>query len=52
MGSPDVMARFDADELDAIQMDSLADEMARSLDYDVVTSYAALMEIYTQARRT
>ena len=52
IGSPDVMARFDADELDAIQMDSLADEMARSLDYDVVTSYAALMEIYTQARRT
>jgi spermidine/putrescine transport system substrate-binding protein len=52
MGNPDVMATFDEEELDAIQMDSLADEMARSLDYEVVTSYDALIDIYTQARRS
>jgi spermidine/putrescine transport system substrate-binding protein len=52
MGSPNVMALFDSDELDAIQMDSLAEEMDRSLDYEVVTSYDALIDIYTQARRS
>jgi spermidine/putrescine transport system substrate-binding protein len=52
MGNPEVMALFDEEELDAIQMDSLAEEMERSLDYDVVTSYDALIEIYTQARRS
>ncbi len=52
MGNPDVMALFDEDELDAIQMDSLADEMDRSLDYEVVASYDALIEIYTEARRS
>lgn len=52
MGNPEVMARFDEDELDAIQMDSLADEMARSLDYDVVSSYDTLIDIYTQERRS
>lgn len=52
MGTDEVMAKFDAEELDAIQMDSLADEMARSLDYDVVTSYDTLIDIYTQERRS
>lgn len=52
MGNPDVLSLFDSEELDAIQMDSLADEMARSLDYSVVTSYDKLIEIYTQARRS
>lgn len=52
MGNEEVMAKFDAEELDAIQMDSLADEMARSLDYDVVASYDALIDIYTQERRS
>lgn len=52
MGSPEVMKLFDADELDAIQMDSLEEEMARSLDYQVVPSYDALIDIYTQARRS
>ncbi|MCY4153361.1 MAG: PotD/PotF family extracellular solute-binding protein [Aestuariivita sp.] len=52
MGNPEVMALFDAEELDAIQMDSLAEEMARSLDYEVIASYDELIEIYTQARRS
>ncbi|WP_306116712.1 MULTISPECIES: PotD/PotF family extracellular solute-binding protein [unclassified Roseovarius] len=52
MGDPAVMGKFDEEELDAIQMDSLADEMARSLDYQVVASYDTLIDIYTQARRS
>ncbi|MBK0329276.1 extracellular solute-binding protein [Rhodobacteraceae bacterium F11138] len=52
MGNPDVMALFDAEELDAIQMDSLSEDMARSLDYDVVSSYDTLIDVYTQARRS
>jgi len=52
MGNPEVMAKFDEDELDAIQMDSLEEEMSRSLDYKVVTSYDTLIGIYTQERRS
>ena len=33
-------------------MDSLTEELARSSQYDVVTSYDKLIEIYTQAKRT
>lgn len=51
MGNDAVMSTFDADELDAIQWDSLGEEMARSLDYQVVTSYDALIDVYTSARR-
>jgi len=52
MGDEAVMSRFSADELDAIQMDSLEEEMSRSLDYRVIASYDALSDIYTQARRS
>lgn len=52
MGDPAVMALFDEEELDAIQMDTLADEMSRSLDYQVVASYDTLIDIYTQERRS
>jgi spermidine/putrescine transport system substrate-binding protein len=52
MGQDEVMALFDAEELDAIQMDSLAEEMERSLEYDVVASYDTLIDIYTQERRS
>ncbi|WP_324752204.1 PotD/PotF family extracellular solute-binding protein [Roseovarius sp. Pro17] len=52
MGNEEVMALFTEDELDAIQMDSLAEDMAKSADYQVVTSYDALIDIYTQARRS
>jgi spermidine/putrescine transport system substrate-binding protein len=33
-------------------MDSLEEEMARSLDYQVVASYDTLIDIYTQERRS
>jgi spermidine/putrescine transport system substrate-binding protein len=52
MGDEAVMSRFSADELDAIQMDSLDEEMSRSVDYQVIASYDALSDIYTQARRS
>ena len=52
MGDSAVMDLFNEEELDAIQMDSLADEMARSLDYEVVASYDTLIDIYTQERRS
>ena len=52
MGDPAVMELFDDEELDAIQMDSLAEEMERSLEYRVVASYDALIDIYTQERRS
>jgi len=52
MGNPEVMAKFDADELDAIQMDSLDEEMARSMDYQVMPTYDSLIDIYTKARRS
>ncbi|KZY36697.1 spermidine/putrescine ABC transporter substrate-binding protein [Roseovarius sp. HI0049] len=52
MGDEAVMALFDEEELDAIQMDTLAEEMERSLDYQVVASYDTLIDIYTQERRS
>lgn len=51
LGNPKVMAKFDKDELDAIQWDSLAEEMGRSVDYDVVASYDELNTIYNAAKR-
>ncbi len=51
MGDGNVMSKFDSDELDAIQWDSLGDEMSRSLDYQVVASYDALIDIYNAAKR-
>jgi len=52
MANPKVMSLFDSDELDAIQMDSLAEEMERSLDYQIVPSYDELIKIYSEAKRS
>lgn len=51
MGDPEVFALWDEDELDAIQWDSLEEEMAASVEYDVVASYDDLSEIYNAAKR-
>ncbi|MHC0053578.1 ABC transporter substrate-binding protein [Actibacterium sp. D379-3] len=51
MGNPEVFAQWDSDELDAIQWDSLPEEMSRSVEYDVIADYDKLMEIYTAAKR-
>jgi spermidine/putrescine transport system substrate-binding protein len=52
MGDPEVFKLWDEDELDAIQWDSLAEEMDRSVEYDVVASYDELSKIYNAAKRT
>ena len=51
MGSDDVLAKFDAEELDAIQWDSLDQEMANSVDYDINPDYAAMYDLYSAAKR-
>lgn len=51
MGNPEVMARFDAEMLEAIQFDSLQEEMSRCVEFDVVPSYDELLAIYVEARR-
>jgi spermidine/putrescine transport system substrate-binding protein len=51
MGSQNVMAQFDKDELDAIQWDTLEEEMANSTDYDINPDYADMYDIYSAAKR-
>ncbi len=51
MGNPELFKLYDAEELDAIQWDSLPEEMARSVEYSQVASYDRLIEIYTAAKR-
>jgi len=52
MGDPDVFALWDDDELDAIQWDSLEEEMNRSVEYGAVASYDELISIYSAAKRS
>jgi len=42
---------FTAEELDAIQWDSLEEEMARSIEYDIVPDYDAALDLMTAAKR-
>ncbi len=51
MGTPEVFEKFDKEELDAIQWDSLGEEMSRSIDYQVVASYDELNAIYNAVKR-
>ncbi len=51
MGNPDVLALFNEEELDAIQWDSLAEEMERSVDYAINPDYDKMAEIYNAAKR-
>ena len=51
MGSDAVLASFDADELDAIQWDTLEQEMANSVDYDINPDYDAMYDIYSATKR-
>jgi spermidine/putrescine transport system substrate-binding protein len=51
MGDPEIFALYDEEELDAIQWDSLAEEMDRSVEFDVVADEAELTDIYNAARR-
>ncbi len=51
MGDDQVLAKFDSEELDAIQWDSLEEEMSRSQDYDINPDYAEMYEHYSAAKR-
>ncbi len=51
MGNPDCFNLFTKEELDIIQWDSLEEEMARSVEYDIVPDYAKLLDIMTAAKR-
>jgi spermidine/putrescine transport system substrate-binding protein len=51
MANPDCFKLFTKDELDAIQWDSLEEEMARSVEYDIVPDYDKLLDIMTAAKR-
>ncbi len=51
MGDPAVMAAFSADQLDAIQWDSLEEDIARSAEYAMAPSYAELLPRLVAAKR-
>ncbi len=51
MADPKVFERFSAEELDAIQWDSLEQEMAGSVDYQINPDYDRMDEIYNAAKR-
>jgi len=51
MGSQEVLSTFSKEELDAIQWDSLEQEMANSVDYDINPDYAEMYELYSAAKR-
>jgi len=51
MGNPKCFELFTKDQLDAIQWDSLEEEMARSAEYDIVPDYEKALDIMTAAKR-
>jgi spermidine/putrescine transport system substrate-binding protein len=51
MGNPDCFKLFSKEQLDSIQWDSLAEEMAGSVEYDIVPDYDKLLDIMTAAKR-
>lgn len=51
MGNPKCFERFTVEELDAIQWDSLEEEMARSVEYDIVPDYEQALDLMTAAKR-
>lgn len=51
MGNPECFSLFTREELDAIQWDSLEEEMSRCVEYDIVPDYDKLLDIMTAAKR-
>lgn len=51
MGNPKCFELFTKEELDAIQWDSLEEEMARSVEYDLVPDYDRALDLMTAAKR-
>ncbi|MCS7009673.1 MAG: PotD/PotF family extracellular solute-binding protein, partial [Chthoniobacterales bacterium] len=52
MSNPEVFKLFSKDELDAIQWDTLEEEMNRSVDYQICPDNDRLTAIYNEAKRT
>jgi spermidine/putrescine transport system substrate-binding protein len=52
MGNPDCFKLFSKDQLEAIQWDSLEEEMARSAEYDIVPDYDKLLDIWNAAKKS
>lgn len=51
MANPDCFKLFTKDQLDSIQWDSLDEDMAGSVEYDIVPDYDKLLDIMTSAKR-
>ena len=51
MGNPKCFELFTTEELDAIQWDSLDEEMNRSAEYDIVPDYDKALDLMTAAKR-
>lgn len=51
MGNPDCFKLFTKDQLNAIQWDSLEEEMSRSAEYDIVPDYDKALDIMNAAKR-
>jgi len=51
MGNSAVFDLFSSDELDAIQWDSLEEELANTVDYQINPDYDAMNKIYNAAKR-
>ncbi len=51
MANPECFKLFTPEELDAIQWDSLDEEMAGSVEYDIVPDYDKLLDLMTAAKR-
>ncbi len=51
IANPAVFKLYNKEELDAIQWDSLSEEMARSADYSINPDYDKMSEIYNAAKR-
>jgi spermidine/putrescine transport system substrate-binding protein len=51
MGNPECFKLFTKEELDVIQWDSLEEEMANSVEYDIVPDYDKLLDLMTAAKR-
>lgn len=51
MGNPECFKLFTKEELEAIQWDSLDEEMAGSVEYDIVPDYDKLLDIWNAAKK-
>lgn len=51
MGNPECLKLFSKEELDAIQYDSLEEEMSRSRAYDIVPDYDKAHDLMIEAKR-